>query len=435
MSLLLGLVTQFAALWLLPEETPGRFAIAVALVALAWCAVIVFVMRLIYAPLAYDVSTRRVRMGRRIVPLDSVTRVRRSISTNGTAAYLTYRFFSTEGASVRVLAAGRPFRGLDETALRELRRLVAAAPVAGPDDELTGRRDVIAANLQASSSARAVEVSAVTLLAEIDGILGDPPAAPSAAGSDRTTLESNGIEVESTASAVSARSEAPGARTVTKAEADALVSRWAADDADADAVIAALPKGRRIWRRIGFWILCAVVVGFVVVVAGAVAWEQIEGGRLSSDDNDTVVAPMLTTLVVGLVGAVIWTLAADAHTAQLRRAGREWMAAGDAERRERGLATPFQAAMADGSNRARIGAAFTGLVVALLAVLGGFVGLSEEPEYFVFAIIAIVSGCAIGALSIWGWIVARRRKAAATLELVELAALRIDPPALLADSA
>lgn len=425
---ILGLITARFALPVV-EELPLPFLWAWLGTSLVFLGILLVTMRALFPPVRWDAGARTVRIGSRTVALDSVTSATRSLSSSPTAGYLTHRYRSSEGPSFRVLVAGRPFKGLDAAGLQELGRFIAAAPI-GAGSDLTPAQERALGGLQANRGA--VAAGAPALLADVDELLaalGAPAAHPATAAGEAPDAASAGAAAVAAAEQrAAAERRAPGAPLVLDAAAaERLAAAWADDDADAARAIEALPAGPRLARRVLFWLLVAVIVaGAGILIAGLVI-ENASGGRMSDDERTAFVPWFLGALLLGLLLGLGWCLAADAHVRQLRRAGEAWWAGADAERRRRGLATPFIAAETSGARRTANFLAFAGAVVGLFGILLVIAGFAVSDIPPAVTVVSGVVGVGLSTLAIVAWRRGVRGQRRTAERIVERGGLRLEP--------
>ncbi|BDZ65116.1 hypothetical protein [Agromyces mangrovi Wang et al. 2018] len=437
---------------------PGNPFVVVPLLAVAVLVAAMVVVRLLFPPVVVDLEQRSVRLGGADVSIATIDRVTRRAELSSGAAYLTYRLHSSDGPSARVLVAGRPVRGLDEAGVRALREVIAFAPIRVPEGtELTDRQAAIAANLQGDRGAH--PAGREVLLAELDELLAgmsapegeqadddqpeaDRPAAaapaaappvvsvplappvPPAAAVDAVT-EPGPIPEPGRPAPTTSSTGAATPRDELSPEAAAFVDAIDADQEDADEVIANLPVGPLAAVLVG---ILAIVLGSLALAGGVIAGVVVEtttGDRTQGDVHAAIVAWVFGGIAAGLAGAVCWSIGADLRTAQHRRAAAAWLDEADADRRERGLAQAFWPAEGDAANRMLTIAWFTGLVVALAGALA-LVVLLIEGQFVGIAFAAFVVAAVSGVLGVRGWIVARRRRSAASARLAVLIDRRIE---------
>ncbi|WP_353808570.1 hypothetical protein [Agromyces sp. SYSU T00194] len=404
---------------------PGNRFIVVPLLVAAVLAAAALVVRVLFPPVVIDLERHLVRLGSAEVSIATIDRVTRRAEISPSAAYLTYRLHSSDGPSARVLVAGRPLRGLDESGARALREVIALAPIAVPDDGgLTDRQAAIAANLQGDRGAH--PAGRELLLAELDELIGtaDDAGDPGAPVPDARREPAAAPTVDPAEARRAVTEPGPVPEPDPEPVPEEHLADLDADEADARSTIAALsPAPTR-----------ALVVGVLVVVLGALAFaggliagvvvETTTGARTEGGTHAAVVGWVLAGLVAGLAGTLSWSIGADLRAVQRRRAAAAWLAAADPARRERGLARAFWPAEADAANRTIAIGWFSGLVIALLAALALIV-LLIEGEYPGIAFGAFAVAVVAGVAGVGGWIIARRRRSAAAARLAVLIDRRI----------
>ena len=380
---------------------------------------IVLGVTIAYGTVQWDPDRQVAWLRGREVPVSSITEAWRSLSSgvNG-AAYLSYRFVSTEGPSVRVLVAGRPMKGLDADDLKDLRQFVAALPLqlpeSGPQQGLSDRQRAAAVALTTGGGKS--RVGRQTLLEELDGAIGA-----------RAGGGASGSVTEGGAAHGSAGQDASGNQLSTP-EAEELERAWHAADAEATATLAAQGSAARRIRRVLFRLIVA-AVGTAVVSVILLAVDDARGGTmLGSDGESTLIAFMLAGLLLGLGLFLAWSAAADVDTRHRRRLGRTWFDAADDRARERGVPTPYLVAWRESARRLVTSASFLVMTGGIVTILFGIYALAEQ-DYPVAVNLAIFAAGLAG-VSWFGFISAssaRRRRADAE-ELVRLAGWRLLPP-------
>lgn len=391
---------------------------------------------ILYRPLAWDPRAGTASFGGRTVPLASVTRAVRGLSAGAGAAYLTYRFFSTDGPSVRVLVAGQPLKGLDAEGVAELIRFVEAAPIAersrpgGLSDQQAALADAL------TESGGKSEVGKRLVLEELRSLFeAKTPGAPTVP--DTGTAEATSRDPLAPPIALDAAGmELPDRPRMTQGEVEDLVRQWEEDDADADAYLRAHPAPFVTLRPIlVLLIVIAALVSAIALVVAVVA-ETTSGSRLDEDANAVaslwIVGPGLLSVLLYLV----WCGMADAQVRHLQRVAHAWLATRDPQQRTRGLAAPLLNAWgqpAPGTRSARA-FGFAGSVVGGLAFLIGLVLFFDDSDDFLdadgplLATLLTVIGGAVLVAGIVGLVWSYRRRRAGARELVVLAGWRLDPP-------
>lgn len=340
--------------------------------------ILVLSLNAAYPPVSYDPVARTVRFGSRTVPIDTVNEAWRTVSAAPQSANVVYRFRSTQGPSARVLVAGRPFRGLDEAGRAALADFVRLAPIR-TDDPNAAHRDALASNLLGDS--KRVRVSSDYLVRELEAS-NDPSAA---------------------------FGDAPATIPPTAMPPD--LDAMEADDQAAARVIAALPPGPRVVRRVaGLLLALSVVVAIVLLVIAVV--REGSGDRV----GDEAVLVVLWILLAFAVTGAARTIAADLDVRQRRSAAGRWLSEADDQQRGRGLPAPFAAAWLEPApgHRTLGVVSFTLGVVSMFLTLAGLVllfGDIDEPPFGVDgSVTVLLVGLACGAIAIWGWVRYRRRR-------------------------
>lgn len=336
----------------------------------------------LYRPFAYDPATGTARIGRRTVPIASIREAWRTVSAGGNgAAYLVYRFRSTDGPAVRVLVAGRPLPGLDEAGRAALAGFLGLAPIAGSDEPSA---EQLASNVVADG--KKVPASAAALRAELGDV------APSSA----------------------APAAAPVPPAMPEPVDDALLTAMLADEESA--VAALRPLGGLLRARRLAWI--AFVVAFLGMAVGAVGVIVLSAVGVDVDVPGTGIGVAIVFGAVALTG-LGWSILADLAVRAVRAAGMRWLDTADRAARERGLPATFASAwllFAPGHRVLTI-AAFTAGVIGMGAVIGGPIAMTmDEPA---IGVIVLLVGLAFSALAIWFWVRHRRRRRADAVWVVE----------------
>ncbi|MFJ2370629.1 hypothetical protein [Microbacterium sp. NPDC087665] len=403
-----------------PSAVPIGIAVSfVFLLVLIFCAAV-----LPYGLLSWDERAGTATFGRRTVPLATITRVVRSVSAAGGVVSIVYRFFSTDGPSVRVLVAGRPMKGIDQEALTELRRFIRALPIVEPPrtDGLTDEQSAVVDAM--SDVGGRSSVGKRLLLEELEAILG--PEHPS------DLMNTPQMPTPGGTLTPAAHADAGKAGPVLSAqEATALAEQWERDDRDAAAYLADKRIAAAIVRRVFFWVtVLAVVVAAGAIVAGVVI--ETTHGWVDSDTNDLLGIALVGCGVVGGLSYFGWCAAADAHVRRLQALGRAWLDSRDLEQRTRGLAPELLAAWTQPAPGTRLIRAVCYVTASLsgLALIAVPVIITTEEDILTPAallwttIIAIV----VLGLSIVGFVVTARARREARQQFVLLAGWRLMPP-------
>ncbi|NYD70975.1 hypothetical protein [Herbiconiux flava] len=389
-------------------------------------------LHLAYGGLVWYPSERAVELRGRRVPVDTITEAWRSLSSNGTATYVVYRFVSTEGPSVRLLVAGRPMKGLDAAGVKALARFVRELPLVVPDARPDVLGDTDAPRLTDRQRAAAVSlttgggksrVGRETLLTEL--------------GADEPT---DGDHLEPAAPAddepaylppASTRRHRPaGDRVVISArEAARLEREWEADDQHAERMLAADPGRAQTFRRLFFWLTVGSLTVAVIAIVLAIVGEDSSDGLLGSLDDDLVVALIIGPGLLGLLFYIGLCAASDAQLRHVRRLGRRWLderSRDDPEVQTRGLAASLLAAWVGSALRLRSVLAF------LLCLLGSFIVVASV---FFFTensplggALCLAIGVALVVVAVLLFLRVQRRKRADAEQLVLLGGWRVLPP-------
>lgn len=339
-----------------------------------------------YRSFAFDPESRTVRIGARTVPLDSMREATRSNSaaSNG-AAYLTYRFRSTDGPVVRVLVAGRPLPGLDEAGRAALVRFLEIAPITlpvAPEADLEG----LASDFLADG--KHVPVSASALLRDLGGAPNEPDAV--AAGSSATPP--------------------PAVR----------LDRRAAQADDVAAAEELARTGPRTALRVTGLVFGVSVLGLLVLIVVALV---LNAAGVDIDRLPQTGPIALGAMAVTAIAGLIWCVVGDFHARAVRAAARRWLDESDADARARGLPVLYQSAwlqFAPGHRTFAV-AAFTAAVVGLLLVIAGPVAASTG-----YPLVGLLTfpGLVLLGFGVWFWFAHRRRRRADVLWVLEAAGAR-----------
>jgi hypothetical protein len=361
-----------------------------------------------YGVVEWDPDRRVARLRGTEVPLESITEAWRSVSSGNGAAYLVYRFVSTEGPSVRVLVAGQPMRGLDTDGVAALARFVRELPLHVPGEaggsELTERQRAEAVSY--TNGGGKSRVSRETMLAE----LGEP------------------VEHPGTTAGTTPDATPPGsAQTVISArEAMRLERQWEADDTAADAALSADVPAARGLRRVFFWLLIVALAVAAVAIVFAVVQEQLE----RSLDNDVVAAFVGGGFGLGLLFYLAWCAAADADVRHRRRLAETSWAGLDADGRRCGLAAPHLLAWTQSVRRFRFSLTFVLCLLGFFVILFSIFLISEpEPgDPAALGIGVLVVGIAMEAWAVIDFIRLYRRRRQDAEQLVLRGGWRLLPP-------
>ncbi len=388
-------------------------------------------LHLAYGGIVWHPDERVAVLRGRRVPIDTITEAWRSLSSNGTASYLTYRFVSTDGPSVRVLVAGNPMKGLDDTGLQQLARFVAALPLVVPDARPAPAGDASAL----SDRQRAAAVTLTTgggksrvgremLLDELRAAV-----APTEAGDPATAAPDD--DSAAYLPPASARRRRPEGETLSAREVERLVRDWDADDRDAARMLAEEPTRARPLRRLFFWLMIASLGVAVAVIILAIADEQLNGVLLDANGEDLIVLFIVGPGLLGLLFYIAWCAAADAHLRSVRRLGERWLderAQEDPEVRQRGLATPLLAGWAVSVQRLRTVLAFLICLVGFFVMIAAIFFFTEEAV--LGGVVALGVGLVLEVVAVLMFLRVQRQKRADAEQLVLLGGWRVLPPAI-----
>lgn len=404
---------------LIPGEGSATGLVAYLVAAVLCAVVIVAAYAARYRRLAVDFGAGVVRMGARTVPLASITSAERSLWRGRGGVFITYRLRSELGPAVRVRVAGSPVRGLDETRLRSLRRLLALAPIAVPADGLVDRQRVVAAQLL--ESPRLVRVGAASLLDELDGLIAGSHTT-TAAATVRQPVDASPSGSPGSPASLEPRSDAP-----VQVPPSDLIALWAHDDADAARAIAGLPAGPTVMARV---VLATIAVAFLLFVAAVAGPAVVRSATGAWIDPGAESAAVLITLALLFGAWVAWVIVEDVRTSQARAAARAWLAA-DPVRAQRGLAAPFLGSFASAATRTLAFGSVLGLLVGAFMFAVGCIVFGEADgsiAVVVAGVVVVVLSLGAVALGIIGLVVVRRRARAAAGEAVVAAGPRLGAP-------
>lgn len=410
--------------------TDGAIAyeLAVLVSAAAFFGLVLGIAGLLYRSLVWDEDAGTVSFWRHTVPLASITRVERTLSAGAnTNVYLSYRFVSTEGPSVRILVAGRPLKGLDREGLEALRRLVEAAPIAEPAlvNELTDEQNVLVDELSESGGRSAV--GKLLLLRELDRVI-DP----------RGSIGTGAVDVTGAQAVLQRDPLAPPPPGPDAAERPTISSRelarlerlWREDDADAAAYVRAhpVPAGA---RRLFFWLTVIAAIVSPVTLVTMLIIQAVAGAVIDNDVSDTLIVIFAGAAVFGILAFLCWCAAADVQVRRLQSRALAWQETRSPEERERGLATPLLGGWLQPAPGTRIVRA-VGVLAASLSALAVLVGLVllGYPDTLDAGAAALTAG--IGAVVLGGSIFAlvwtTRTRRESHRELVRLTGWRMSLP-------
>lgn len=390
----------------------------------------------------------------RTVPLDSITEVRRSLSSasNG-ASYLVYRFVSTEGAVARVLVRGTPMKGLDAAGLHALAQFVDGLPLQAPDARalvprgsdgdsdsglprrapiLTERQQVLAVSLTAGGgSSRA---GRETLLGELAALIaaahtaGEGTENEAASGSGSASASAS-AEVISSMPRRSAPRARRGIRGLIALFADERRERsWEEDDEEASVILASRPTAPLRRRRLFFRLILASIALFVVAVALAVIIGEFGSPFPNALSEDILFFVVLGALPLIFCCYLAWCATADAEVRHRRRLGRSWVAGRNVDRDDRDLATPLMPAWAEPVSRLRAALGYLSSLVGATAIVAAFIVYLEMDFSLGSSAGILVSGLAVTALGIALLIGVSRQRRSDAEELVLLGGRRLLPP-------
>lgn len=402
------------------------------------------IVGILYRPFEWDPAQRLARFGRRTVPLDSITEAWRHDSTGrGPAGYLTYRFVSSDGPSVRVLVAGTPIKGLDQPGMAELVRFISALPnvATGSGNGLTEDQNAIVNSMNPDGSKS--RVGRRMLIAELETVLAPVGTLPVGTLPDGTVPDliapnsaaSNQIEyaVPETSTARLGPAEQSDRPTITLTEAAALERAWQADDEDAARFLAEHRRVASVARRVLFWlIVVAGLIGTTALVL-AVVRELAKGSFLDSDTNDFVAGVIGPAILGGVLLYIGWCVAADADVRNLRRTATAWLENRDAGARIRGLPIPLHAGWQQPApgTRLRNTLGFLGGIISLIAVVAGPLMLTEKDIAPAISLTVLVLGLLVLTLSVLAFVRSFRQRRDSSRQFVILGGWRLVPPDVL----
>ncbi|HWS49660.1 MAG TPA: hypothetical protein VN241_01495 [Microbacterium sp.] len=383
LCLLLGLLTA-GPLGSLFGSTPIAWPAGLLIGTAFWFAVLWSISTAALPVVRFDEAALTLRLRGREYSAAAVRSATRSISASGAAAYLTYRFTLDDGRRFRLIAVGRPFRGLTPEALRRLRALVSASSIAEPAG-FSPEQQRASSALQVNS--RAVAVGRAAILSDIDELLGDITSPAPVAGDGES---------------------AP-------VDHDALLDE---DLEAAEAIRRAVGPLAGIRRISGI----AAIAGAVVLTALVLTFALDESMDLGGWSPEHPAAGLVAAaaLLLGTLGTLSWMIAADTAVRRVRRLADSRWEASDAAARSRGLPAPLLAFDATGARRTSTVLAYTSTVLAVLAAafsIGAYIELSIRP---LLTILLVVTGALVWA-SVACWRAARR-DARTTAERIALRA-------------
>ncbi|WP_291039697.1 hypothetical protein [Herbiconiux sp.] len=406
------------------------------LTGIVFAGIILLCLSLAYGTVHWNPQKGTVRLRRREVPVSSITVAWRTVSSSGLngSAYLVYRFVSTEGASVRVLVAGRPVRGLDAEGLSALMRFVGELPLEAPAGAA-----VDAAGLTDQQRAAAValttgggksRVGRDTLLAELAVLTGAAAGAEAGAGVAGSPPQPGAGGYPATSDPITPPQPAPGnpAGTIFSARAAELEREWQADDESAVALLLAEPAPARIVRRVFFWLIAAALAVAALALVAAVIGETVGGGLLPSDANEIVGLLVLGAGGVALLFYLVWCAAADTDLRNRRRLAHRWLENADPDARTRGIPLLLLAAWGEHPRRLFTALSFLSLLFGLLAALAAIVLFTDDEFPVLVPTLALLGGVALLVLGILGFVRVQRGRRTDAEELVLLGGWRVVPP-------
>ncbi|MFB2583682.1 hypothetical protein [Herbiconiux liukaitaii] len=412
-----------------------------------------------YGAVEWDPDARVARLRGREVPLDTITEAWRTVSTGG-AAYLIYRFVSTEGPSVRVLVAGQPMKGLDAAGLADLRRFVSELPLEVPPAAgsgasagaagdtvdgvaLTERQRSVAVSLTEGGGRS--RVSRATLLEELGtgtgtGTGAGAATAPTAmrpdggGGTDRGGQRGEGGPREGSGRGVGFDGVGSGELAhpegyLTAEEAVALQNAWAADDKVALGMLRDSGRLARRLRPVFLALMVLAIVAALVVLTIAVVQEQLLEDVLGSVDDELIGLLFGGGGLLALMFYLAWCASADADVRSRRRLGRSWWESKDEGERRRGLPGPLLLAWGEPARRLLSASAFVGCTLGLLVGLGSIFVFTEPDVAPVGVGVAVLAvGVALVVASALAFVRVQRAKRADAEQLILFGGWRILPP-------
>ena len=341
--------------------------------------------------------------GRTIAPQE-ITGATRAIA-RGRANTFTYRLHTASGFRVRILAAHTTLRTLSHPQLAVLREVIEASSIPHSAASLA---EVIAADALASGHYAAVDKQ--MLLDELDSVLN-----PSTTAEGYTAVAADGTVAE--------------VKRPTPEQVEALLAQIEADDATATADLATRTPFFRIARAIGGWLaglIAIAIAGLLIVIL------VIEGGGhdFGSAAEEPLVMAMVLLLAGFAVAYVVWSVLADLHDTQLRRAGRAWLASASEEQLRRGLPAPYARGWktGPGGRTVTIGVIVLGCI-ALLAVIAGPITMGDHSNIPLYASWGIlVAGVVLSVATFIWWTHVRHLTRASTVWLVGAMGQRVTGP-------
>lgn len=374
---LMGLLTTWVAHSVLPPvHLSGLWAFLLS--ALVWLGVLWAVSSALFPGVQVDPAGAKLRVRGREYPASALLSATRSVSANATAAYLTYRFRLNDSRRFRVLAVGRPFRGLTADGLMCLKTLVEGSQLTDPDG-FTAEQQRVSSNLQ--QNRRATPVGRNAILRDIEELRG-APGAP----------------------AVLATTTSTDTAAAPLVEADA--ARMLKADADAAELIQHQTGTLLNLRRVLGWTSILGTVVLAILLVSFVIDESSDIPGWSPEHRLVPVIAIPATLFAG-GGATAWAIIADACVRRVRRLGDAWWDAAPPTDRRVGIPEAYLIADASGARRGFTILAYAASVVGVIAI-GITIGVLFDDEMRAGWPFGLIVSTGLVALSIYGWRSIRR---------------------------
>lgn len=374
--LLVGLLSLVTGVPLSPlfGDLPMPALWSILIAAIFWLALLWAITKALFPIVRVDETGKRIRVHGQEYPTTAVLSATRSISENATAAYLTYRFTLEGGRRFRVIAAGRPFRGLTPEGLRGLRSIVEASAIAEPAG-LTPEQQRLSSTLQ--SNRRAAPVGPMAILQDLDELLGESEPEAHIAPKPQVSVED--------------------------------INAIAEQDRAAHEVLEHELSGVKRLRRMSgsIALLGALALGVLLILLVVDENFSIPGW---SQDHPSSIIVATSGFFALTVGSAVWSITADAWVRGARHRADRWWARADAAARELGLPTPYLLAEMSGARRWVTGIAFTSLVLAIMAFIISIAAFFVDDTMIAlpFAVAAFLAAVAFAVLSIFCWRRSRR---------------------------
>lgn len=383
-TLLVGLLSLVTAAPLsgLFGGGPAAWLGALLLAAAIWAAALWAIYATMFPTVSVDPDRGMLRVRGRDYPASALRAATRSVSAGGIAAYLTYRFTLDDGRRFRLVAVGRPFRGLSPEALRALRPVIAASAIAEPDG-LTPDQQRVRSSLQVNQ--RAVPVGREALLQDLDELLSSSPATPPQPSADTMAADA-------------------------AAEAPFDAAPFLADDAEAAATIQERAGRLFVWTRVTAavaWLGVLLIILFAILVL-----VTENEAPVAQPSGPSFVPLLMASIALAAIAGGTWAVLADVAVRRVRRIADEWWHRADPAARRRGAPAPYVRIDVTGARRVATTTAFVCSVLAVITVPTTVAAVFEPSVRLIAAPLAMVSAVLVAG-SIVGWRRSRRDARAA----------------------